>query len=94
MWKASDIYLQDNNKMAGFVKQLANESGISLLYGYKLNGDRKKNLTRGSKKFSRHGSEELSSAPEELREDIVSSDKLIRKTCVACNLQNFSDVYI
>jgi len=52
--------------MAGFVIKFADESGISLLYGYKLNGDRKKNLTRGSKKFSRHASEELSSAPEEL----------------------------
>jgi len=94
MNKAADIYLSENNKMAGFVVKFADESGISLLYGYKLNGDRKKNLTRGSKKFSRHASEELSSAPEELREDIVSSDKLIRKTCVACNLQNFSDVYV
>ena len=52
--------------MAGFVGKFADESGISLLYGYKLNGDRKKNLTRGSKKFSRHASEELSSAPEKL----------------------------
>jgi len=77
--------------MAGFVGKFADESGISLLYGYKLNGDRKKNLTRGSKKFSRHASEELSSAPEELREDIVSSDKLMRRTFPLCRAENFSN---
>jgi len=49
MNKAADIYLSENNKMAGFVVKFADESGISLLYGYKLNGDRKKNLTRGQK---------------------------------------------
>jgi len=78
MNKAADIYLQDNNKMGGFVGKFAAECRISLLYCYKLNGDRKKNLTHGSKKFSRHAWEALLSAPEELREDIMSSDEPVK----------------
>jgi hypothetical protein len=74
MNKAADIYLQDNNKMAGFVKQFAEDCSISEPYAYNLNS-RRKNLPRGVKNFSRHAWEALLSAPEELREDIVSSDK-------------------
>lgn len=77
MNKAADIYLQDNNKMAGFVKQFAEDCSISEPYAYNLNS-RRKNLPRGVKNFSRHAWEALLSAPEELREDILSSDEPVK----------------
>jgi hypothetical protein len=79
MNKAADIYLQDNNKMAGFVKQFAEDCFISEPYAYNLNS-RRKNLPREVKNFSRNVWEALLSAPEELREEIVSSDKPITKS--------------
>ena len=73
MNKAADIYLQDNNKMAGFVGKFAEDCEISYQYGKRINRIRK--VPCMVQNFSANVLEELLSAPEELREDIVSSDK-------------------
>jgi hypothetical protein len=73
MNKAADIYLQDNNKMAGFVGKFAEDCDISYRYGINLN--RIRNVPHEGQNFSRNAWEALLSAPEELREEIVSSDK-------------------
>jgi len=74
MNKAADIYLSENNKMAGFIPKFAVECGISESYAKNLNRHRK--VPHGvQKKYSRHVQEALLSAPEELREEIVSSNK-------------------
>ena len=76
MNKAADIYLQDNNKMAGFVGKFSSDCGISKDYGYKIN--RARNLQWTAKNFSHDAIEALLSVPEELREDILSSDKPVK----------------
>ena len=76
MNKAADIYLQDNNKMAGFVGKFASDCGISKDYGYKIN--RARNLQWTAKNFSHDAIEALLSTPEELREDILSSDEPVK----------------
>jgi hypothetical protein len=73
MNKAADIYLSEHNKMAGFVGKFSGDCGISKDYGYKINRARKLQWT--AKNFSHDAVEALLSAPEELREEIVSSDK-------------------
>lgn len=75
MNKAADIYLQDNNKMAGFVGKFAEDCDISYSYASKLNRYIKNYWHCSAKNFSREAHEALLSTPEELREDIVSSDK-------------------
>ena len=75
MNKAADIYLQDNNKMAGFVGKFADDCGISHRYAYSINGKRQSFLHCTVKNFSHDALDILSYVPEELREDIVSSDK-------------------
>ena len=72
--------------MAGFVGKFASDCDISKDYGYKIN--RARNLQWTAKNFSHDSIEALLSSPEELREDIVSSDKLIRKTFSQCNAKN------
>lgn len=76
MNKAADIYLSENNKGAGFVPKFANDCGISKDYAYKINRARKLQWT--AKNFSHDAVEALLSAPEELREEIVSSDKPVK----------------
>ena len=71
MNKAADVYLSDNNKMAGFVGKFAEDCVISKDYAYKINRARKLQWT--AKNFSHDAVEALLSAPEELREEIVSS---------------------
>jgi len=78
MNKAADIYLQDNNKMAGFVGKFAEGCGISEGYGSRLNRIRKTFPTCTSENFSHDSLRELLSAPEELREDILSSDEPVK----------------
>ena len=78
MNKAADIYLSENNKVAGFVPKFSNDCGISKDYAYKINRARKLQWT--AKNFSHDAVEALLSAPEELREEIVSSDKPITKS--------------
>lgn len=75
MNKAADIYLSDNNKMAGFVGKFAEDCGVSYDYGKKVNRARKVQWT--ALNFSHDAVEALLSAPEELREDIVSSGKTV-----------------
>ena len=76
MNKAADIYLQDNNKMAGFVGKFADDCGVSYDYASRVNRARKS--PHGAKNFSQHIIMELLSAPDELREDIMSSDKPVK----------------
>ena len=75
MNKAADIYLQDNNKMAGFVCKFAEDCGVGEDYGSRLNRIRKTFPLYRAENFSLNTLDMLLSTPEELREDIVSSDK-------------------
>jgi hypothetical protein len=73
MGKAADIYLSNNKKMAGFVGKFADDCGISYEYSKQLNRMRKVEYT--TRNFSFDVMKELLSVQDELREDIVSSDK-------------------
>jgi len=75
MNKAADIYLSDNNKMAGFVGKFADDCGIGPDYGSRLNRIRKTFPLCKAENFSHDTLDILLSAPEELREEIVSSGK-------------------
>lgn len=75
MNKASDIYLSDNNKMAGFVGKFAEDCGISYAYGSQINKSRKTFSGCNLKNFSSDALHVLVSSPRELREEIVASDK-------------------
>jgi hypothetical protein len=75
MNKAADIYLSDNNKMAGFVGKFSEDCGISYDYGSQLNRIRKTFSDCTTKNFSHDTLKSLLSTPEELREEIVSSGK-------------------
>jgi hypothetical protein len=75
MNKAADIYLSEKNKMAGFVGKFADDCGISYNYGSQLNRMRNTFSDHEPKNFSHNTLKELLSAPEELREEIVSSGK-------------------
>ena len=89
MNKAADIYLSDNKKMAGFVGKFAGDCGISKDYGYKINRARKLQWT--AKNFSHDAIEALLSAPQELREEIVSSDKSMTASEVDETKNNYND---
>lgn len=73
MNRAADSYLAENKKMSGFVGKFANSCGISYDYSSQLN--RVRNSGCNPKNFSSDALKALLSAPEELREDIVSSGK-------------------
>lgn len=75
MNKAADIYLSDNNKMAGFVGKFADDCEISYDYTSEINRIRQQDSGRTPKNFSHRTWKALLSAPEELREEIVSSGK-------------------
>ena len=72
MNKAADIYLKENDKMAGFVRRFSDYCGISENYGSRFNRIRKTFPPHGSENFSHDAIEAVLSAPEELREEIVS----------------------
>ena len=91
MNRAADIYLQDNNKMAGFVKQFADDCGISPDYGSRLNRIRKTFPLCKAGNFSHDTLDVLLSAPEELREEIVSSDKPMTAPEVVEVKNNYND---
>ena len=59
--------------MAGFITKFAQDYSISEHYAKNLNRYRK--VPHGVQKYSRHVQEALLAAPEELREEIVSSGK-------------------
>ena len=75
MDKAADAYLSENNKNAGFVGKFADDCGISYDYASRLNRIRKTFPLCKAKNFSHDTLDILLSAPEELRDEIVSSDK-------------------
>jgi len=92
MNKAADIYLLDNNKMAGFVGRFADDCQISYPYGSQLNRIRKTFSGCNLKNFSSDTMQALLSAPEELREDIVSSGKPVTAEEVKEAKTHYSDV--
>lgn len=75
MNKAADIYLSENNKMAGFVGRFSKYCEVSYDYCSQLNRIRKTFSDCTTKNFSHDTLKALLSTPEELREEIVSSDK-------------------
>lgn len=89
MNRAADIYLKDNNKMAGFVGKFADDCEISYDYAKQINRMRKVECT--TRNFSFDVMKAILSAPEELREDIVSSDTHITETEVVEVKQNYND---
>ena len=89
MNRAADIYLSDFNKMAGFVGRFADDCGISYGYASRVNRVRKSTCT--SKNFSHDVMIELLSTPEELREEIVSSDKPMTVSEVKDAKTNYND---
>lgn len=90
MNRAADIYLSDNNKMAGFIPKFADACGVSYQYGKRLNRLRKK-VPCTVQKFSHDAWEAILSAPEELREEIVSSDKPMTAPEVNETKANYND---
>jgi len=91
MNRAADIYLSENNKMAGFVGKFSSDCAISYSYASKLNRYIKSNWHSSAKNFSREAHEALLSAPEELREEIVSSDKPMTAPEVNETKANYND---
>jgi hypothetical protein len=89
MNRAADIYLKENDKMAGFVGRFSKYCEISYDYGKKLNRARKVQWTAPN--FSHDAIEALLSAPEELREEIVSSDKPMTAPEVVEAKNNYND---
>jgi len=73
MDKSADAYLYENNKNAGFLGKFADDCGISYEYAKQLNRVRK--VGCNPQNFSSDAFKALLSAPRELRDDIVSSDK-------------------
>ena len=80
--------------MAGFVGKFSEDCEISYRYAYSINGKRQTFLHHDVENFSHNAAKIFMSLPKELREDIVLSDKLMKKAFVACNLQYFSDVQV
>lgn len=91
MNKAANIYLSDNNKMAGFVGKFADDCAISYPYGSQLNRIRKTFSGCNLKNFSSDTMQALLSAPQELREEIVSSDKPMTAPEVIETKTNYND---
>lgn len=92
MNRAADIYLKENNKMAGFVGKFADDCGISHRYAYSINGKRQTFLHRDVKNFSHNALDILSYVPEELREEVVSSGKPMTVSEVVEAKTNYNDV--
>lgn len=89
MNRAADIYLKENDKMAGFVGRFSKYCEISYDYSSRLNRIRKSPYM--AKNFSANVIEALLSAPEELREEIVSSDKPMTAPEVVEAKNNYND---
>ena len=82
MNRAADTYLADNDKMAGFVKKFADDTGIVYDYASKLNQIRNAFQDRDPKNFSLNAARILLSLPKELQEDFMSSDEKVTKADV------------
>lgn len=89
MNKAADIYLSDNNKMAGFVGKFADDCGVSYDYAKQINRTRK--VGCNPQNFSSDALKALLSVPEELREEIVSSGKPMTAPEVSEAKGNYND---
>lgn len=89
MNKAADIYLSDNNKMAGFVGKFADDCGVSYDYAKQINRTRK--VGCNPQNFSSDALKALMSVPEELREEIVSSGKTMTAPEVSETKGNYND---
>jgi len=91
MNRAADIYLKENDKMAGFVGRFSKYCEISYPYGSQLNRIRKTFSGCNLKNFSSDTMQALLSTPEELREDIVSSNKPMTAPEVLEAKNNYND---
>ena len=91
MNKAADIFLSDNNKMAGFVRKFAHDCGISYQYGRKINVIRKTFVDCKLQNFGSDAVYALLSVPEELREEIVSSGESMTEPEVVEVKENYKD---
>jgi hypothetical protein len=89
MNRAADIYLKENDKMAGFVGRFSKYCEVSYDYAKQLNRMRKVECT--TRNFSFDVMKALLSAPEELREEIVSSDKPMTAPEVNETKANYND---
>jgi len=76
MNRAADTYFAQEAKMAGFVGKFATDTGISYDYASRVNRARKS--PHGAKNFSQHVLMELLSAPEDLKEDFLSSEEPVK----------------
>lgn len=76
MNRAEPVYFADKGKMAGFVKTFAADVGISEDYASRINRARK--APHGAENFSQHVLMELLSAPEDLKEDFMSSEEPVK----------------
>ena len=63
MNKAADIYLKENDKMAGFVRRFSEYCGISYQYGRKINAIRKTFVDRELQNFGSNAVYALVLAP-------------------------------
>ena len=91
MNKAADIYLSDNKKMAGFVGKFAEDCEVSYSYASEINRIRQQDSGCTPKNFSHITWKAILSAPEELREEIVSSDKPMTAPEVVETKANYDD---
>lgn len=91
MNRAADIYLKENDKMAGFVGKFAGDCGISYRYAISINGKRQTFVHHDVENFSHNALDILSYVPEELREEIVSSDKPMTASEVVEAKTNYND---
>lgn len=76
MNRAADTYFAENDKMAGFVGKFSEDAGISYDYAKRINRARK--VPHGAQNFSQHAIMELLSAPDELKEDFLSSEEPVK----------------
>lgn len=91
MNRAADIYLKENDKMAGFVGRFSDYCGVSYQYGRKINAIRKTFVDCKLQNLGSDAMFALLSAPEELREEIVSSDKSMTAPEVVETKANYND---
>jgi hypothetical protein len=90
MNRAEPVYFADNGKMAGFVKKFGKDCGISEDYAGRINRARK--APRGAENFSQHVMMELLSAPDELRDDFLSSDEPVKVKDVKAAKEGYKKV--
>ena len=78
MNKAAEVYLNDNDKMAGFVGKFGVDCGISCDYASRLNRIRKTFPPCAAENFSFNVFESLLTLPKELQDDFMSSEEPVK----------------